>query len=298
MPSEQLPHLETFTEAAERASFTAAANVLGISQAAVSQRIQQIEGILKVSLFHRKNGRISLTEQGRVLHQYARKILALHDEAKAKLRGTFAGDSAELLLAASSVPGEQMLPSILASFRQSYPNIHVCLTVTDTAAVLRDIRRGQVHLGIVGGKDEKANLAYRLFGKEKMVLVVPKNHPLSRRRSVSIETLLSQPIIQREPGSASRQNFEDDLRAAGHSPRDIRIVMELGSNESIKEAILQGVGAAVLSVSAVQKEADEGKFHLLSVKGLQLTREFYIVHDAKRALPCCANMLLAFFPNV
>ena len=297
MTVESLPHLETFVEAAERGSFTAAARYLRISQAAVSQRVQQLEGILKASLFHREGGRISLTDAGRVLHDYSRRILALHREAKSKLRGTSPAVVGELILAASSIPGEYLLPPILAAFRQKHAKIQVRLSVADTASVVRDVKRGVAHLGVVGSKNDDPTLEYRPFGKEELVLVVPAAHPLRKRRFVPVDTLLRQPLIQRETGSASRQCFEDALRSVGHSASEIRVAMELGSNEAIKEAILQGVGIAILSASAVEKESNEGVFHPLKVKGLPLRREFFIVHDRKRAVPPSAQLFLLHATN-
>ncbi len=292
MAVESLPHLETFVEASERGSFTAAARFLRISQAAVSQRVQQLEGILKASLFDREGGRISLTDAGRLLHDYAQRILALHRDAKAKIRETPPIVFGELILAASSIPGEYLLPPILATFRQKYPRIRVRLSVADTASVLRDVQRGVAHLGVVGGKSDNLNLEYRPFGKEELVLVVPAAHAWGKRRLVRIDTLLRQPLIQREAGSASRQCFEDALRSAGHIPSEIRVAMELGSNEAIKEAVLQGVGLAILSANAVGKESKEGAFRTLKVKGLSLGREFFIVQDRKKVLPPGAQLFL------
>src|SRR5712672_1150243 len=98
MMPESLPHLATFAEAAERGSFTAAARVLGVSQAAISQRVQQIESLLKRPLFHREAGRMALTDAGKTLHVYARRILNLHEEAFAELRGAPVAVSGELIL--------------------------------------------------------------------------------------------------------------------------------------------------------------------------------------------------------
>src|SRR5690242_167414 len=104
-----LPHLETFAKAAELSSFTAAARALGVSQAAVSQRVQTLEKELSTSLFQREGGRILLTEAGQSLYSYAQRILALHQEARQKTSGKKGPLHAELTVAASSIPGEHML---------------------------------------------------------------------------------------------------------------------------------------------------------------------------------------------
>jgi DNA-binding transcriptional LysR family regulator len=121
MTSDQLPHLETFARAAELNSFTAAAKALELTQSAVSQRVQALEGELGVSLFQRRGGRVVLTGAGRRLYDYAQQILALHREARAHVSGRPAPLDGELFLAASSIPGEHLLPGLLCAFRQQHP---------------------------------------------------------------------------------------------------------------------------------------------------------------------------------
>src|SRR5262249_37893424 len=141
MTAAALPHLETFVEAAERGSFTAAARVLRITQAAVSQRIQQLEAEVKVALFHRVGGRIGLTDAGRLLHSFAQRIRALEGEARAALKGIKPNVTGELIIAASTVPGEHLLPPILTAFRRKFPLIKLVVRVSDTDTVVRDVRQ-------------------------------------------------------------------------------------------------------------------------------------------------------------
>src|SRR5471030_1160361 len=121
MTSEQLPHLETFIRAAELSSFTAAARGLGLTQAAVSQRIQALELVLKGPLFQRQGGHVLLTDTGHRLYGFAQRILALHREAIDDITGRQSPLTGELSLAASSIPGEHFLPDLLASFQKQQP---------------------------------------------------------------------------------------------------------------------------------------------------------------------------------
>jgi DNA-binding transcriptional LysR family regulator len=292
MAAEQLPNLETFIRAAEQSSFTAAAKALGLTQAAVSQRIHVLEQELGVPLFVRQGGRVLLTEAGRRLHEYAQRILELHREARAQVSGRPASLSGELFLAASSVPGEHLLPRLLAAFGQQHPHVQVKATVLDSQMVLEQVEHGQVHLGLVGGKGDSPHLEYRCFACDTLALVVPASHPWSRRASVSLEDLASQPLVLREAGSGSRWCLEQALARAGKSLRDLRIAVELGSNEGIKEAVLRGMGVAVLSNQAVQKEVQAGQLHALEVAGLPLQREMFAVWDRRRVLPIPARLFL------
>jgi DNA-binding transcriptional LysR family regulator len=296
MAADQLPNLETFAKAAELTSFTGAARVLGLTQAAVSQRIQALEGALDVSLFQRRAGRVTLTEAGQRLYGYAERILALHREAIQDVAGHKSPLKGELSLAASSVPGEHLLPELLAAFGSRCPHIQVRATVTDSQSVLRQVEHGEANVGLVGGKLDNPDLEFRPFASDRLVLVVPAAHAWGRRRRVPLAQLADQPLILREPGSGSRWCLERALAQAGKSLRDLRVALELGSNEGIKEAVLRGLGIAFLSVRAVQREVHDGKLHPIQVVGLSLAREMFAVWDRRRALPIAARLFLDLLP--
>jgi DNA-binding transcriptional LysR family regulator len=296
MAADQLPHLETFAKAAELTSFTGAARALGLTQAAVSQRIQALEGALDLSLFQRRAGRVSLTEAGQRLYTYAERILALHREAIQEVAGHKSPLTGELSLAASSIPGEHLLPELLAAFGGRCPHVQVRATVTDSQSVLRQLQNGEAHVGLVGGKMDNPDLEFRPFASDRLVLVVPVTHAWSRRRRVPLAQLADQPLILREAGSGSRWCLERALTHAGKSLRDLRVALELGSNEGIKEAVLRGLGIAFLSTRAVQKELHDGKLHPVQVAGLSLTREMFAVWDRRRALPIAARLFLDLLP--
>jgi DNA-binding transcriptional LysR family regulator len=293
MSDDLLPHLETFARAAELGSFTAAGKATGLSQGAVSLRVQALEADLGVPLFRRQGGRVVLTDAGRQLYGYAQRILELHREARQELTGRAAPVTGDLSLAASSVPGEHLLPALLDAFRRQRPHVRVSVTVTDTAGVLRQVEAGQAHLGLVGGKGDSPHLEYRCFACDTLVLVVPAGHRWARRRRVSLEQLFGEPLILREPGSGSRWCLEQALARAGKSAADLRVVLELGSNEAIKEAVRRGMGLAVLSARAVAKAAKRGgPLRALQVEGLPLEREMFVVWDRRRVLPIPARLFL------
>jgi DNA-binding transcriptional LysR family regulator len=292
MRSGPLPYLETFARAAELSSFTAAARAVGLTQAAVSQRVQALEAELGVSLFRRQGGRVSLTEAGRRLYTYAQRILDLHREAREAVTGRPAPLGGELTLAASSVPGEHLLPALLATFQHAHPHVRVRATVADSRAVLEQVLQGKADLGLVGGRGESPHLDYRCFACDRMVLVVPAAHAWARRRRVSLEELGRQPLILREAGSGSRWCLEQALARAGKSLRDLRVALELGSNEAIKEAVLRGLGVAVLSSHVVGKEVAAGQLRALRVAALALTREMFVAWDRRRVLPIPARLFL------
>jgi DNA-binding transcriptional LysR family regulator len=235
MDAELLPHLVTFAEAAERSSFTAAARHLGLSQAAVSQRIHQLEALVKTALFRRAGGRVELTDAGRKLHSYARRILDLTAEAWRAVTGDTGEVEGELALAASSVPGHHLLPHALAEFRERHPRVRVKVAVSDTASALRLVEQGQAHLALVGDRGGSPDLEFRPIATDELVLVVPKRHPWWRRRKVSPDDLRAAPLIQRESrtrpagqGHGPRGRWDSQPQATRGPPRGVRVSSRRG----------------------------------------------------------------------
>lgn len=290
----ELPHLATFAKAAEQGSFTAAASELGITQAAVSQRIAVLEKELRTSLFDRRSGKIALTERGQRLYKFARKILDLHMQARTSLNGFHPAVSGDLPIAASSVPGEYFLPPLLSAFQAEHPGVHVRATVSDSSLVLKDIEKGRATLGLVGQKTENPNLEFRPIASDSLVLIVNSKHPSLGRKTLSLKALRNERLIIREPGSGSRCALENGLARAGTSLAALNVTLELGSNAAIKDAVQRGLGVAFLSQLAVQKEISSGELQSIAVKDVDLERDFYLVFDRRRPLPPTAAAFLHF----
>jgi len=263
----------------------------------VSQRIQALEKSLGVSLFRRKGGRIFLTDAGKRLHEYAQRIFALHRDARQEIAGQKFPIAGELLLGASTIPGEHFLPAILSIFHQRYPDIEVRANISDSMGVIDQVERGQVNLGLVGRKTDSPHLEFRHFANDRMLLVVPPMHVWSKRKQVSLKQLCKQPLILREAGSGLRHCFEKELGRLDKSLRDLRIALELGSNEAIKEAVMRGIGVAVLSSYAVQKEVKTGQLHGLKVIDLHCDREMFLVQDQRRVVPAPALIFRTFLES-
>ncbi len=295
MPPEPLPHLETFVLAAELGGFTAAARALGLTQAAVSQRVQQLEAVLAAALFRRKAGRVELTTAGRLLYDYADRIGELHREARSAVTGQPDVLDGELVVAASSVPGEHLLLPLLSAYRDRYPKVRVRASVADTCAAHHEVEAGRAHVGLVGGRSDGPHFEYTHIGRDRLVLVVPPAHPWRRRKHVSTDELLAQPLVQRERGSGSRDCLDRALAVAARSPPASRIALELGSNEAVKDAVSRGFGVAVLSRLAVAADVKSGRLIALDVPELPLDRDFWAVRDRRRATagPACRFLTMA-----
>jgi DNA-binding transcriptional LysR family regulator len=200
----QLPHLETFCKAAELNSFTGAAKALRMSQAAVSLRVQALEKRLGKPLFHRRGGRVLLTEAGQRLYDYAQKILDLHRAAQREITGHETPVVGELFIAPSSIPGEHLLPALLSVFGKRHPQIRVHATISDSMAVIAQVERGEVGLGLVGRKTDNPHLEFRHLASDRLVLIVPPRHVLAKRKRVALKQLAGYPFVLREVGSGLR----------------------------------------------------------------------------------------------
>jgi DNA-binding transcriptional LysR family regulator len=293
----ELPHLVTFAAVAELGGFTAAAGELGITQAAVSQRIAVLENELHVSLFNRRAGRISLSEAGQRLYPYARKIRDLHGQARMDIGGFRPDVAGDLPLAASSVPGECFLPALLSAFREKCPRVHVRATVSDSGSVMQEVEKGRATLGLVGQEVEKPGLEFRPIGGDSLVLVVGSGHRWARRKRIPIKALTGEPLIIREPGSGSRSALEKSLERSGTSLAALNITLELGSNAAIKDAVKRGLGVAFLSRLAVQRELGADELRAVTVGGLSLARHFYLVYHRRRPLSPAASAFLHFLES-
>ena len=160
--------------------------------------------------------------------------------------------------------------------------------------VLGQVERGEVSVGLVGRRTDDPNVTFRFLARDRMVLVVPPDHPLAARTSIAADQLAAHPLILREAGSGMRHCFEAALSRTGRSLAELRVVLELGSNEAIKESVRRGVGVTVMSALAVQKELKTGGLHALDVEGIRCDRDMFVVQDRRRVPPLPARLFLNF----
>lgn len=288
--ADPLPYLETFALAAELGSFTAAARRLQVTQAAVSQRIAALEKELRVSLFLRQSGRSSLTEAGRTLHDFARRIQAMHDQARQAVTGRDSAVSVELAVCVSGVAAGYHLPELLPRFGAKHPHVRLKVRIADSRDVWHAVKHGQADVGLAGARAADDDLEQRRFGRDELVLLVPSGHPWAGREQAEAKELRKEPLIVREAGSGSRMCLEQALARAGHSLGDFRVAMELGGDAAIVESVRRKLGVAFVSSLLLARGASD--VASMRVVGLDLGRDLYAVHDRRRALPIPGRLFL------
>lgn len=248
-----IAQLKTFVTVVEHASFSEAARAMGLSQPAVTMQVQALEADLGATLLDRRYRKVDITEAGRALLPHARKVLAELESARGALEQLSETVSGRLVFAASTTPGQYVLPRLLGGFLNTYPEVGVTLRVFDTAEVIEKVESGEAQLGMTGAEVHGARVEYRRLGHDNLVMICAPDHPLLQKENVRFADLVDEPFIVRESGSGTRMVFEDAMRRGGVDPAELRVIMELGTNEAIVSAVEGGMGIGVVSTWVAEK---------------------------------------------
>ncbi len=290
-----LRKLEIFYWVAELRSFSLAADHLRLRQPTVSAHVHELEERLGSKILNRVRGEVTPTALGQMLFERAKSLLALKRETIAALHHFQGRVKGELLIGGSNIPGEYILPRKLGAFVRKYPEVKPVLRIGDSAGIVEAVLDGRVELGFVGFKGEDGRLCFQRLWKDEMVLAVPKGHPWSRLRSVDLKDLRQERFISREGGSGTLRSFRRLLVRKGEEPEKLlNVVMELGSTEAIKEALIAGLGVSILSRTSIRREIRDGLLSGVPIRGLKLERDFYQVFHRQRALSPVSQAFRSF----
>ena len=269
--------LKVFKTVADRLSFTKAAAELLISQPAVTKQINELERLLGKPLFLRHGNRISLTDDGVRLLEYANRILALYGELRdafVEEQGAFSG---EIRLGASTTLSQYVLPGLLAKFRKLYPDVRVTLFNGNTEQIERQIADGKLDFGMIEGTASNPALHYELFMDDELVLVTSASNTSFTREEITAADLPALPLVIRENGSGTLDVLSRELSRHGLSLRQLHIEMQLGSTESIKHYLFYSDSFAFVSGQAVLDELAANRLRVVEVGDMELVRRFSFV---------------------
>jgi len=256
--------------------FSKAAEKLYISQPAVSVQVRELERFYGAPLLERTGRRLQLTEAGRLVYDYGRRLISLAQELEGALDDLKGLRAGRLLVGASTTVGEYVLTPVLGEFKRRYPQVEIDLEIANTRRVVQLILDHNLDIGLIG--DEEAvtpQLRAEPYRRDDIVLIVPPGHRFLSMASVEPYGLEEEPFILRETGSATRKYAEKALAALGLR---IRVAMELGSNEAIKRAVAAGLGISMLSRYAIDVDIAAGRLAMANVKGLECHRNLCIVY--------------------
>lgn len=250
--------LQVFHAVAKHLSFTKAAEALFMTQPAVTFQIKQLEEHFNARLFERGHGQIALTEAGRVVYDYAERILGLSNEMDARMKDMTGQLAGPLLIGASMTVAEYLLPPVLGEFSAQYPGLVPRLMVANSEQVQNQVAEHTLDIGFVESDSQLPSLVSETVCEDELLVVCAPSHPLARLRAVGAEALAQHAYISREPGSGTREVTDNYLLKAGIAPDSLQPVIELGSPEALKGVAATGRGFAIMSRATVVKEARLG----------------------------------------
>jgi DNA-binding transcriptional LysR family regulator len=288
-----LHQLKVFEAAARHSSFTRAAEELFLTQPTVSMQIKQLTKTVGLSLFEQVGRKIYLTDAGRELYTTCKQLfdqLSQFEMTVADLKGLKRGN----LRLAVVTTAKYVVPRMLGPFCQAYPGIDVALTVTNHDQLLDRLAENRDDLYILSQPPDNQDIVCLPFLENPLVVLAPGNHPLAAKANIPLERLAEEPFIMRETGSGTRrsvQKFFDEHHL------EIKVRLELGSNEAIKQAIAGGLGVSVLSQHTLALEEDSKQITILDVQGFPIERHWYVIHLASKQLSVVARTFLDYLLN-
>jgi len=279
-PDFSLRQIEVFCQVADQKSFSKAANAVFLSQPTVSEHMASLERTLGTRLFDRVRGAVSLTRSGQVFYGYAQRMLSMQREAVRALddlKGAVRGD---LDLGGSTIPGTYVLPGLVRGFREKFPDIRVTIRTGDSQHVLDMVADGIVELGIVGARVKRRGIEATEIAKDELVIICPPSHPWAKKKQIDPSDLPGEPFVAREQGSGTRETIERMLADAGIGP--LRVSIEVGSTEEVKESVKAGLGVSIVSRRAISTELAAGVLAAARLKGVDMSRALVLVVSSER----------------
>jgi DNA-binding transcriptional LysR family regulator len=273
--------LQVFHAVARQLSFTKAAEVLFMTQPAVTFQIKQLEEHFNTRLFDRGHGRISLTPAGDLVLAYAEKILGLSGEMDVRLAEITGEVGGSLLVGASTTIAEFLLPRILGEFKSKFPNVRPRLIVANSESIETRVAEHTIDIGFIESPSHQPNLQTEICCEDELQVICSPKFPLARLKEITPQHLADHPFVSREPGSGTREFTEVYLRKHGIDIDHMQPVMELGSPVALLEVVETGLGYAIASRTSVMKSLRLGDLVSIPLKP-RLTRKLSMVYPKEK----------------
>lgn len=276
-------HLQIFTAVYRTRSFTKAAEELFTSQPTISEHMKNLEDRLGCILFDRLGRSISPTPEADLLYPRAVEILEEMHKLETNLASAARTVAGELIIGASTIPGEYMLPERAAAFNSRYPEVSFEILIKDSGRIIDDISAHRIYLGVVGTELPSTNLDFTPFEGDELVLAAAAHEKISS--TIAPADLVKYDFLVREQGSGTGRTVEQFLDRVDITQRSLKIRATLGSSTAVKEAVKTGLGIAFISRTAIRDELSQGTVKIIEIDGLALKRSFFVVTPKKRTLP-------------
>lgn len=267
----------TLLTVAETKNFTKAAEILSLTQPAVSHHIAQLEAELGITVFIRKKGQLTLTNEGELTLQYARRIKAMYEKLQSDLRDA-ERHMTRLRVGITHTSESNLITEVLAKYSSDNPGVSITI-MTDTIKNLYDaLENYELDMAIVESRPKRPSLNSLMLGTDYLVCVLPNENPLAKRAMVTLADLKKQRMILRLPSSDTRKLFESHLESQGESIENFDVVLEVDNIATIKDLIRKDFGVSILARSACMDEVGKGKLTILPIENLGMIRETNLVY--------------------
>ena len=290
MKQATLHQLQIFEAIAQYGSFTRAAEELFLTQPTVSQQMKQLTKAIGVPLYEQIGKRIYLTDAGKAVLEVGRDISQRFNDLEMTLADIKGLKQGNLKLAAITT-AKYFVPRILGTFRQRYPGINISLQIANRQQILDRLANNLDDLYFIGQPPEDLEINLRHFLDNPLVVIAPRNHPLAQEKLISLERLIEEPLIMRESGSGTRMAVESFF---AENRLKMRVEMEIGSNEAIKQAIVGGLGLSILSRHSLALEGPQGPLVVLDVEGFPIQKHWYVIYPRSKQLSIVAQTFLDY----
>jgi DNA-binding transcriptional LysR family regulator len=288
-------YLRTFLAVVDAGSYTAAAEVLHMSQPAVSQHIRSLEEQLgEVRLFRRMGQRMVPTHAGEELLAVARELMLLSERAEQSIRALRGQVAGHVALGCTLNSGEYLLPTLLAAFRERFPEVSFSVQVAPNEALLDALAQRQVALLLLEEHQRRRGWVAQVVGRETLALLAPAQHPLLQEEEVPPGVLREQPLIVPCAGTPLRRTVEDALRRRGVLLSEARVVLECDSLALALESVRYGMGLAFVPRSRLPADTAYGQ---IALSGAALHQDWYVLRERARSLPRAAQELYTFLTS-
>ncbi len=274
-----IAELEALKAVAETGSFTRAADRLGMSQPGLSRQIQRLERELGTRLLERRGTGAILTDAGRESMQFAIRTISDFDALVSRFGPDPSALSGVIRIVASSTPAEYLVPALISEFTQQHTGISVEVLVADSAQVARTLGDRQADLGLSGMPSTSVGYSTIPMAKDEVVLAVSSSHRFADQRSITIDQLRDENIIEREGGSGTWQTVVQALSASGIELPEHKVSMTLGSTQAVVAAVQQNLGVGFVTQHAVSSHS---KVVAVRIDGLSLERDLNLVYETGR----------------
>ena len=274
--------IEAFVNVIKYKGFSKAAEATFLTQPTISAHINSLEKELQLQLIDRTKKEAIPTAEGKLFYNYALTMLNTREQAIYSLQNFSLNINGTIEIQSSSIPGEYIVPGLIAEFKHEYDKAKFHLEQSDSSLVVDNIKSHKGEIGFTGHRNNDG-LTYKLLMKDNAVLITPKNEYFMNREgeSIKLREFINEPFILREKGSATRSALESELEYKGIAGSSINVIASMNSMEAIKQAVRRGLGVSIISEVAADREYMDKGYLVFDIDDFDTGREFYLVYDDK-----------------